>query len=141
MIRINHQLSINENEILEVFVRSSGPGGQNVNKVATAVQLRFDIRNNASLPDEVKQRLIRIAGNSVNRFGVLTIIAQRFRRQERNRKDARDRLISLIHRAAQKPKIHKKTATPYRSRIKRMESKRQRSDLKSKRKSIQGTDD
>ncbi len=141
MIRINHQLSVNENEIQELFVRSSGPGGQNVNKVATAVQLRFDIRNNESLPEDVKKRLIRMAANAVNRYGVLTIIAQRFRRQERNRKDARDRLISLIHRAAQKPKIHKKTVTPYRSRIKRMESKRHRSNLKSKRRSIQGTDE
>jgi len=141
MIRINHQLSINENEIQEVFVRSSGPGGQNVNKVATAVQLRFDIKNNESLPEEVKQRLIRISGKSVNQYGVLTISAQRFRRQERNRIDARDRLISLIHRAAQKPKVHKKPVTPYRSRIKRMENKRHRSVLKSKRRSIQGTDD
>ena len=136
MIRINQQLYINENEIQELFVRSSGPGGQNVNKVATAVQLRFDIRNNKSLPEEVKHRLIRISANAVNRYGVLTIIAQRFRRQERNRKDARDRLISLIHRASQKPKVHKKPVTPYRSRIKRMENKRHRSNLKSKRRSI-----
>ena len=141
MIRINHQLFINEDEIQEVFVRSSGPGGQNVNKVATAVQLRFDIRNNESLPDDVKYRLIRIAGNAVNRYDVLTIIAQRFRRQERNRKDARDRLISLIHRAAQKPKIHKKPVTPYRSRIKRMENKRHRGDLKSRRRSVRVTDE
>ncbi len=141
MIRINHQLFINENEIRELFVRSSGPGGQNVNKVATAVQLRFDIRNNESLPDDVKQRLIRIAANAVNRYGVLTITAQRFRRQERNRKDARDRLVSLIHRAAQKPKVHKKPVTPYRSKVKRMENKRHRSDLKLKRRSIRDTDD
>ncbi len=141
MIRINHQLFINENEIQELFVRSSGPGGQNVNKVATAVQLRFDIGNSQTLPDDIKYRLTRIAGNGVNQYGVLTIIAQRFRRQERNRKDARERLISLIHRAAQKPKIHKKPITPYRSRIKRMENKRHRGDLKSRRRPITETDE
>ncbi len=141
MIRINHQLCINENEIQEVFVRSSGPGGQNVNKVATAVQLRFNVKDAGSLPDEVKNRLIVLAGNAINREGVLTIIAQRYRRQERNRKDALDRLISLIRLAAKKPKIHKKPVTPYRSRIKRMENKRHRGEQKSRRRPVRVTDE
>jgi len=133
MIRINQQLFIQEEEIQESFIRSSGPGGQNVNKVATAVQLRFDIRQNRSLPDHIKNRLTKIAGKAVNRDGVLTITARSNRSQERNRKEARERLISQIRRATLMPKVHKKTRVPFRSRLKRIESKKKRGELKSMR--------
>src|ERR1700689_7890 len=103
MIRIDQRISIDESEISESFIRASGPGGQNVNKLATAVQLRFDVRHSPSLPAEVRTRLERLAGSRLTRDGVLVIIAQRHRTQGRNRQDALDRLIELVRQAAVRP--------------------------------------
>ena len=104
MIRITSRISIDEREVGESFVRASGPGGQNVNKLSTAVQLRFDVRGSPSLPSDVAARLERLAGARLTRDGVLVIIAQRHRTQLRNRQDARDRLIDIIRRAATPPR-------------------------------------
>lgn len=133
MIIINQDLYIPEEDIREQFVRSSGPGGQHVNKVATTVQLRFDVAANRSLPDPVKKRLQRMAGRALNRDGVLVIIAGTSRSRERNRGEARERLIALIRRAAQTPKPHKQTRIPLHSRLQRLESKKKRGTLKSTR--------
>src|SRR3977135_2575817 len=103
MIHINDRISIDEGELEESFIRASGPGGQNVNKLSTAVQLRFDVRHSPSLPGDVRARLERLAGRRLTREGVLIITAQRHRTQERNREDARERLIELIRRAAIAP--------------------------------------
>ena len=100
MIRITPSISIGEDEVEEHFIRASGPGGQNVNKLASAVQLRFDVRRSPRLPEEVRARLERLAGRRLTREGVLVINAQRHRTQERNRADARERLVDLIRRAA-----------------------------------------
>lgn len=124
MLRITSTIAINENEIHEEFIRSSGPGGQNVNKVATAVQLRFDVGKSRSLPDDVRKRLVRLAGRRINQDGILIIDAHRFRTQERNRQDAIDRLVELIRRAAEKPRIRRKTKPPLASKIRRLEAKR-----------------
>lgn len=130
MIYINHQLSIPESDLREDFVHASGPGGQNVNKVSTAVQLRFDISGNRSLPEPVKRRLYRLVGKSVTRNGELIIAASNHRNRERNRQEARNRLTALVRRAAQKPKPHIKTGVPRQSRLKRLEAKKKRSRLK-----------
>jgi len=130
MIRVTGQISIDEREIEESFVRSSGPGGQNVNKLATAVQLRFDIRNSPSLPADVRDRLQRLAGARLTRDGVLVIIAQRHRTQFRNRQDALDRLIDLIRRAAIAPRPRRPTKPSRASRERRVEAKKHRAGLK-----------
>ena len=103
MIRINDTISIDESEVSETFIRSSGPGGQNVNKLTTAVQLRFDVRHSPSLPHEVRARLERLSGQRLTRDGVLVITAQRHRTQERNRDDALERLVELVRAAAVRP--------------------------------------
>ncbi|MGB7293657.1 MAG: alternative ribosome rescue aminoacyl-tRNA hydrolase ArfB [Thermodesulfobacteriota bacterium] len=130
MIQITDKIFINESEIKEEFIRSSGPGGQNVNRVATAVQLRFDVANSPSLPSDVRNRLLRIAGRRATEEGILIIEASRYRSQEKNRKDALDRLIRLIVKAAQKPKKRRKTKPTYESIKRRLESKRRRSRIK-----------
>ena len=136
MIRITETISLDEREIEERFVHASGPGGQNVNKVATAVQLRFDVAG-SSLPDDVRERLIRLAGRRLTKDGVLVITAQRHRAQERNRQDARERLIELIRRAAVAPAPRRPTRPSRASRERRLDAKKRRSVLKR----LRGTQD
>jgi ribosome-associated protein len=130
MIRINDQISIDESEIEESFVRSSGPGGQNVNKLSTAVQLRFDVRRSPSLPNDVAVRLMRLGGRRITKDGVLVLIAQSQRTQERNRAEAQQRLIALIQEAAVKPVLRRATRPPRASKQKRLEGKKHRSVIK-----------
>jgi ribosome-associated protein len=130
MIRITSRLAIDKREVEESFVRSSGPGGQNVNKLSTAVQLRFDVRGSPSLPGDVKTRLERLAGTRLTRDGVLVIIAQRHRTQARNREDALDRLIDLIRRAAIPPTPRRPTKPTRASRERRIEGKKRRAGIK-----------
>jgi ribosome-associated protein len=130
VIRVTDHISIDEREIEESFVRSSGPGGQNVNKLATAVQLRFDVRGSPSLPAEVRARLERLAGTRITRDGVLVIIAQRHRTQGRNREDALDRLIDLVRRAAVAPRLRRPTRPTAAARRRRVEAKKHRAGVK-----------
>jgi ribosome-associated protein len=133
MIRVNDHISIDEGEIEESFIRSSGPGGQNVNKLATAVQLRFDVRHSPSLPHEVRARLERLAGRRLTRDGVLVITAQRHRTQERNRADAVERLVELIRAAAVRPTPRRPTRPTFGSKVRRLEGKKRRSGVKAMR--------
>jgi ribosome-associated protein len=137
MLQITAEIAINENEIHEEFVRSAGPGGQNVNKVSTAVQLRFDAANSPSLPEPVRLRLLEQARGYLTKDGILFIDAQRFRTQAANRQDALNRLMELIRRAAQRPKIRYKTRPTLSSKIKRLETKKKRSETKSLRREKQ----
>ena len=130
MIRVTDHISIDAREIEESFVRASGPGGQNVNKLATAVQLRFDVRGSPSLPAEVRARLERLAGTRVTRDGVLIIIAQRHRTQARNREDALERLIDLVRRAAVAPRLRRPTRPTAAARKRRVEAKKHRAGVK-----------
>jgi len=130
MIRVTPHISIDEREINESFVRASGPGGQNVNKLSTAVQLRFDVRQSPSLPGDVKARLERLAGSRLTRDGVLVIIAQRHRTQARNRDDALDRLLDLIRDAAVAPIKRRPTRPTKASRERRIEGKKRRAGVK-----------
>ncbi len=130
MLRVTGHIEIDEREIDEQFVRASGPGGQNVNKLSTAVQLRFDVRHSPSLPGDVRARLERLAGSRLTRDGVLVIIAQRHRTQLRNREDALDRLLDLIRRAAVAPIRRRPTRPTKASRERRIEGKKRRGGIK-----------
>ncbi len=130
MIRITPQIALDEAEIQLQFVRASGPGGQNVNKVSSAVQLRFDVAHSPSLPEDVRERLMRLAGNRLTNDGEVVIEAQRFRTQECNRQDAIKRLVELIRQAAVKPKPRVATKPTKASRLRRLESKQRRSSVK-----------
>jgi ribosome-associated protein len=130
MIQISPRIQIPDSELRERFIRSPGPGGQNVNKLATAVQLRFDVSGSPSLPEDVRARLLRLGGRRVDGSGVLTIEAHRFRTRERNREDARERLAQLICRAAHRPRPRLATRPTRASRERRLESKRARSATK-----------
>src|SRR5712691_294721 len=133
MIAITDTLALDEAELSESFIRASGPGGQNVNKVASAVQLRFDVLQSASLPQAVRERLERLGGRRVSQDGILVITAQRFRSQERNRADALDRLIALILRAATPPRPRRVTRPSAAARRRRLADKAQRARLKQQR--------
>lgn len=130
MIVITSSIGINEKEIHEDFVQSSGPGGQNVNKVATAVKLRFDAANSPSLTPDVRRRLIRLAGRRMSENGVLVIDARRFRTQAQNRRDALNRLVALIQLAAERPRARKETRPTLASKKRRLEHKRRRAAIK-----------
>ncbi|HVV78316.1 MAG TPA: alternative ribosome rescue aminoacyl-tRNA hydrolase ArfB [Pseudolabrys sp.] len=130
MIEITPTISIDDSEISESFVRASGPGGQNVNKVSSAVQLRFDARGSRSLPNDVAIRLMKLAGNRLTKDGVIVITAQEHRQQERNRAEARERLFDLIRQAAVRPTIRRKTKVPKAQKKKRLEGKKHRGEIK-----------
>ena len=132
MIEIGPSVHVDERELQIDFVRASGPGGQNVNKVATAAQLRFDV-NASSLPDDVKKRLVRLAGNRMTNEGVLLIEARRFRTQEQNREDAIQRFVELVRKALVPPKARKKTKPTQASKEERLKDKKQRGDVKRQR--------
>jgi len=140
MIHINDTISIDDSEVCETFIRSSGPGGQNVNKLATAVQLRFDVRHSPSLPHEVRARLERLSGRRLTRDGVLVITAQRHRTQERNRDDALERLVELVRAAAVRPTPRRPTKPTYGSKVRRLEGKKRRSGVKAMRQGKPGED-
>ncbi|MFS8181626.1 alternative ribosome rescue aminoacyl-tRNA hydrolase ArfB [Pseudovibrio denitrificans] len=129
-IKVNERFSIEERDIKEDFIRASGPGGQNVNKVSSAVQLRFNLDGNTTLPDDLKSRLRKIAGSRLTLKGEIVLTADRFRTQERNREDALERLLELIRKAAYVPKTRKATRPTLASKRRRVEGKKQRGNIK-----------
>lgn len=140
MIPITDHISLDESEIKESFIRASGPGGQNVNKVASAVQLRLDLSRSPSLPEDVRQRAVRLAGRRATRDGVLVITAQRYRTQERNRRDAVERLIALIRRAALPPPPRRPTRPTAAAKRRRLAAKARRAALKEQRRAERNDD-
>ena len=130
MIRVTASISLDESELIERFVRASGPGGQNVNKVSSAVELRFDVARSPALTEPVRQRLAKLAGRRLTQDGVLVLSADRFRTQERNREDARERLFALIREAAVPPKPRRKTRPTLASKKRRVEGKVKRGGVK-----------
>lgn len=140
MLRITPSLALDDSELELKFVRSSGPGGQHVNKVATAVQLRFDVLASPTLPDDVRDRLIKLAGNRISDEGVLTIEASRYRSQTRNREDAVARLIELVRRATVRPKTRRATRPSANAKRRRLEDKRRRASTKQRRRPVHEED-
>ncbi len=141
MIRVTNDIALDEDELVEQFIRSSGPGGQNVNKVATAVQLRFDVARSPNLPDPVRERLKRLAGRRLTGDGVLIIDARRYRTREQNRRDALDRLVALVRKAAIAPTPRKATRPTAASRRRRLEGKQRRGVLKRGRRGVRDVDE
>ncbi|HEX3970194.1 MAG TPA: alternative ribosome rescue aminoacyl-tRNA hydrolase ArfB [Stellaceae bacterium] len=140
MIRVTPHIALDESEIVEQFIRASGPGGQNVNKVASAVQLRFDVDASPALDPETRARLKTLAGRRLTRDGVIVITAERFRTRERNRDDALERLIELIRRAAQRPKTRRPTRVTAGAKARRRDDKAKRGQLKRQRRSYPGNE-
>jgi ribosome-associated protein len=130
MIRVTGRISLDEDELKESFVRASGPGGQNVNKVATAVELRFDLAGSPSIPGDVKERVAVLAGRRLTKDGVIILFADRFRTQERNRRDALERLVEMIRDAAVPPAERRPTRPTRASRERRLDSKTRRAGIK-----------
>jgi len=141
MIRVNRSIALAESEIAFEFIRSSGPGGQNVNKVATAVRLTFDIRRSTSLPSDVQERLLRLAGKRAGADGVLAIVARRHRTQEANRRDAVERLVELVGRAAERPRQRRETRPTAASKRRRLEAKKRRAKMKAGRRATPDSED
>jgi ribosome-associated protein len=129
-LHVNPQISIEDSELEESFIQASGPGGQNVNKVATAVQLRFDVARSPSLPDDVRRRLMSLAGRRLTQNGVLVLTARSHRTQERNREEARERLVELIRQAAVAPKPRRATRPTLASKVRRLDAKTARAGIK-----------
>jgi ribosome-associated protein len=136
MPQITDEIALDENEIQQEFFRASGPGGQNVNKVATAVRLRFDVAHSPSLPADVRRRLMRLAGSRLTEEGVLIIEARRYRTQEKNRQDAFERLVELIRQATHKPKPRRQTKPSAAAQERRLAAKQRRSETKGRRRSV-----
>jgi ribosome-associated protein len=140
MIRVTPHIALDESEIVEQFIRASGPGGQNVNKVASAVQLRFDVDASPALDPDTRARLKTLAGRRLTRDSVIVITAERFRTRERNRDDALERLVELIRRAAQRPKIRRPTRVTAGAKARRRDDKAKRGQLKRQRRSYPGSE-
>lgn len=140
MVEITPWLSIDDDELLERFVRASGPGGQHVNKTSTAVELRFDVRASPTLPEDVKARLEKLAGSRLTKEGVIVLFAESARSQEMNRQEARARLVDLVRKATVRPKVRRPTKATYSSKLKRLEGKSRRSGVKSLRGRPRGDD-
>lgn len=141
MIEVTPHITLQDDEVQERFIRAAGPGGQNVNKVSTAVELRFDVRRSPSLPDAVAVRLMRLAGRRLTQDGVLVLLAQQHRTQERNRADALERLLELIRKAAEPPPPPRKKTKPTKaSKERRLQAKGQRSGVKAMRGKVRGDD-
>jgi ribosome-associated protein len=141
MIQINDRISLDENELQFDFIRASGPGGQNVNKVSTAVRLQFDVKSSPSLPEDVRQRLIKLAGRRVGADGVLALLARSKRTQEANRTEAIDRLVELVQRACERPKPRRETRPTLGSKQRRLETKRRHGANKARRRSLGSTEE